>query len=159
MGDGIRWFIRAWRRLDATLASVFGSLKRLLRTLNVLRFLVFFLILIVLAVAVLVVIFPEWTPYVLAGVVLLFTIPLVVLFLLLSLPFRAKSLVKLIRTGYPENMQELVIRVAARKLHEESIETERLLVETAWLESRKVLRRYRKRVDRLKRQLDEMPDD
>lgn len=147
-----------WRSIDGTLRSVFDGLQSFLRVLNVLRTLALLLFLAVLAVPVLIFFFPHWTPYVVMGILVVMALPLLGVFFLLSLPFRAKSFVRLVRMGYPDNAKELTIRLAARKLHDESIETERLLVETAWNETRKVVQRYKERARRLKRQLDEMPD-
>lgn len=147
-----------WRSLDGALRSVSDGLRSFLRALNVLRVLAILLFLAVLALAVLLFFFPEWTPYVMVGVLVVLALPLLLAFFVLSLPFRAKSFVRLVRMGYPENAKELTIRLVARKLHEESIESERLLVETAWNETRKLAQRYKERARRLARQLDEMPD-
>jgi hypothetical protein len=60
-----------------------------------------------------------------------------------GLPLKAHGVIRLIERGYPGNAREVAIRLAARKLRDESIETEELLVETALNEARKVLRRIR----------------
>lgn len=154
----LRWATGAWRSVDGALRSLFDGLRSLLRVLNVSRVLALVLAFLVLGVAVLLVFFPEWTPYVVMGILVVMALPLFGAFVLLSLPFRAKSMVRLIRMGYPDNVKELTVRLWARKLHEESIASEELLVETAWNETRKLYRRYRERARRLQRHLDEMPD-
>ncbi|HEX9816800.1 MAG TPA: hypothetical protein VGB18_07460, partial [Candidatus Thermoplasmatota archaeon] len=145
-----------WEWFDGSLRSLSDSLRSILRTLRVVRVLLVVGILAVLASAVVGLLWPRWfsIAYAVASVVLV--IPLIALLALVVLPLRAKSVVRLIDKGYPGNARELAIRVAARKMRDQSIETEELLVETAVNESRKVVDRYRERARRLKEQLDAM---
>jgi Na+/phosphate symporter len=110
---------------------------------------------VVLASAVVAIAWPAYWPYAYAAATVFLVIPLVILLALVALPLKAKSVVRLIDMGYPANTKEMAIRVAARKLHEQSIESEELLVQTALNESRKLLRKYRERAERLKQELEE----
>jgi hypothetical protein len=153
------WLRAIWHSIDSFLAGLFGLLKKTLRALNILRVLSVLFFVVSIALAVLVLVAPESVPYVLAGLLIVGTLPIIVLFVLLSIPFRAKSFVRLVRMGYPENAKELTIRLAARKMRDQSIKSEEMLIETAFNESRKLLERYRARLFRLKKHLDEMPAD
>ncbi|MGB0653188.1 MAG: hypothetical protein ACPGQL_08300 [Thermoplasmatota archaeon] len=148
-----------FRRIDGTLRSLSKVLKRVVRTLRFVRAFLATGILIILASIVVAFVQPAWMPLFYAVSMLFLMIPLVMLLVLISLPLQAKSVVRLIDKGYPANARELAIRVAARKLHEESIANEELLVETALNEGKKAAAKYRKRAEALKRQLDAMPDD
>ncbi len=126
----------------------------MVKRLRLARFLVFLLFLLPLVAAGLVIWQPAYTQYALGLVAIYVAVPLIVVWFLMGLPLRAKSIVRLIDQGYPANVKELAIRAAAKKLHEESIETEELLVDTAINESRKALKKYRARAERLKQELD-----
>ncbi len=95
---------------------------------------------------------PEWIRFWFAGSVVVLSIPLLVLAILVALPLRLKSVTRLIDKGYPGNAREIGLRLAARKLRDESIETEELLAETAWNEGKKAYRKYRPAVDELLRE-------
>ncbi len=145
------WWRLLWELVDGRLRALSESLRRVVRLLRTLRVLLVLAILLVLGSALVGLLWPRWFPiaYALASIVLV--IPLILLLVLVVLPLRAKSVVRLVDKGYPENARELAIRVAARKMRDQSIETEELLVETAVNESRKVLRR----MQRLKERLEE----
>ncbi len=98
--------------------------------------------------------FPVMVPVTLTVFGVYLAVPLIGIFILLGLPLKAKSVLRLIDQGYPANAREFAIRAAARKLHEQSIETEELLVDTAINESKKALKKYRARAERLREQLD-----
>ena len=139
------WLRGLWAMVDERLGELSDKLQRILRLV---RFLVAFLtlgVLLVLASAVVGLLWPQWFPIAYAVATIFLVIPLVAVLVLVYLPLRAKSVVRLIDKGYPANAKELAIRVAARKLHDQSIETEELLVETALNEGRKVLRRMDER--------------
>jgi hypothetical protein len=150
------WYMALWGLVDATLKRWADQLQSMLRALRVVRVLLVLGILVVVASAALAVLAaggymdPKWfyLAYGAASVFLL--VPLVALVVLVGLPLRAKSVTRLIDMGYPANARELAIRVMARKLRDESIETEELLVETAVNEAKKVFRRMEeaKRRDR-----------
>ncbi len=160
-GGAKRWLETAWRAADDVLLSLSKKAQSILRRFMVVRVMAIVFMLMLIAVAVLAVLFPPALPYIVAGLVVASTIPMFLVFLLAGIPFRNRSLVRLIRMGYPANARELAIRAAARKMHEESIETEELLVETAWNESKKALKKYRTRLEKLRDQLDALdePDD
>lgn len=148
------WFKALWHMVDGTLRGLSKGLKRFVRTLRILRFFLIIAILTVLASAVVAIGWPQYWPYLYAASAVFLAIPLLILLVLVALPLRAKSVVRLIDLGYPDNAKELAIRVAARKLHDQSIESEAMILETAWNESKKMLRKYRARAERLKRELD-----
>lgn len=151
MGEsGFGWARSLWRTVDSTLVSISKTAKRIVRVLRLLRAFMVLAVLVVLASAVVGIVWPDWFAYAYAAAVVFLIIPLFILLALVSLPLQAKSLVRLIDLGYPENAKELAIRAAARKMHEQSIESEELLVETAWNESKKMLKRYRERARRLR---------
>lgn len=154
MGDGLGWLGTLWRSLDGTLRGLSTGLQKAVRTLRLLRAFLVIAVLVVLASAVVGIVEPAWLPYAYAAAVVFLVIPLGILLGLVSLPLRAKSLVRLIDMGYPANAKEMAIRVAARKLHEQSIETEELLLATAVNESKKLLRRYRQRAQRVREDLE-----
>lgn len=135
------WLQAIWAMVDERLREVSDRLQRLLRVLRaVVAFLVVGIVL-VLASAVVGLLWPRWFPIAYAVAVIFLILPLVALLMLVYLPLRAKSVVRLIDKGYPGNARELAIRVAARKLRDQSIETEELLVETALNEGRKLMDR------------------
>lgn len=139
------WLRGLWAVVDERLSELSDKLQRILRLI---RLLVAFLtvgVVLVLASAVAGLLWPRWFPVAYAVATVFLVIPLVALLVLAYLPLRAKSVVRLIEKGYPANAKEIAIRVAARKLHDQSIETEELLVETALNEGRKVLRRMDER--------------
>lgn len=155
---GQPWYKAIWRLFDGTLRSISDTLQSIVRVLRITRVVMALLVVLMLLVAVFVILRPEYSHYVLAAVVVLLTLPIVAIFGLASLPFRAKSAVRLIDQGYPENVKELTIRAVARKFHDESIATEELLVDTAVNESRKALSKYRTRLERLRAELDAMEE-
>lgn len=139
------WLRAMWAMVDERLQELSEKLQRIVRLV---RFLVAFLtvgILLVLGSAVVGMLWPRWFPIAYAIATIVLVLPLVALLVLAYLPLRLTSVVRLIDKGYPGNVKELAIRVAARKLHDQSIETEELLVETALNEGRKVLRRMDER--------------
>ena len=155
MSEGQARYRAIWTTLDGTLRGVSKGLKTLVRTLRWLRAFLVLAVLTVLASAVIAIAWPAGFPYFYAAASVFLVIPLIILLILVALPLQAKSIVRLIDIGYPENAKELAIRVVARKLHEQSIESEELLVETAFNESRKLLKRYRERAERVKQDLAE----
>lgn len=156
---GLKGIRAAWRVVDDTLRSISEALQRFVRTLRGLRALLLFGLLVIIASAVVGIVWPQWFPYAYAAAVVFLILPLAVLLALVWLPLRAKSVVRLIDMGYPQNAKELVIRGVARKMNEESIESEELLFETVWNESRKTLRRYRQRMREAKAEADLRDDD
>lgn len=158
MDDRDAWWNVPLRAIDRMLRSWSAKAQKVLRRLRVARFFVLLLFLVPLAAAGVAIGLPWFLPYAVAIIAVYVAIPLIGVFFLLGLPLKAKSVVRLIDKGYPANVKELAIRSAARKLHEQSIETEELLVDTALNESRKLLRKYRARAERLKKELDDMDD-
>lgn len=147
------------RAIDRMLKDWSAKAQKIVRRLRLARFLVLLLFLVPLAAAAGVAIgLPWFMPYAMAILAVYVAVPLLAVFYLLGLPLKAKSIVRLIDKGYPANLKELAIRSAARKLHEQSIETEELMLDTAINESRKLLKKYQARADRLKKELDEMDD-
>ncbi len=144
----------AWVRgilggIDKQLRTISQKAKKTLRLLRVtLAFLIIFDVAIVAAAAISIW-RPEYTPYALAVVALAALIPIVAITALVALPLRMKSVTSLVDKGYPANAKELAIRIAARKMRNQSIETEEMLFETAWNESRKMLRKYQARARRM----------
>jgi hypothetical protein len=141
----------AWAVVDHTLRRWANALQRILRTLRLARAaLVLGIAFVLLSAAAGLAVAAGWldlrwflVAYALASLFLI--VPLVALAVLVTLPLRATSVVRLVDMGYPANARELAIRILARKLHEESIETEELLVDTALNEARKVMRRAEER--------------
>lgn len=135
------WLQALWAMVDERLREVSLKLQRVVRMIRVaVAFLTVGVVLVLLS-AVVGLVWPRWFPVAYAVATLFLVLPLVALLLLVYLPLRAKSVVRLIDKGYPANAKELAIRVAARKLHDQSIETEQLLVETALNEGRKIMER------------------
>ena len=135
------WLRTMWAMVDERLYELSVKLQRIVRLIRVLVGFLTVGVVLVLASAVVGLVWPQWFPIAYAVATIFLVLPLVVLLVLAYLPLRARSVIRLIDKGYPANAKELAIRVVARKLHDESIETEELLVETAINEGRKVLRR------------------
>lgn len=144
------WVQSLWAMVDGRLREASAKLQRIVRLLRVLVAFLTVGVLLVLGSAVVGLFWPEWffVAYAVASVFLV--IPLAALLVLAMLPLRAKSVIRLIDKGYPANARELAIRVAARKLRDQSIETEELLVETAINEGRKVMERAKARAAQAK---------
>lgn len=151
------WWQAGWQLVDGNLRSLSAGAKKFVRNLRLTVAVLSFYILTSYAMLVAAFIWPEFDRAFFAVAIFLVANSLWAYVLLIALPLRAKSIVRLIDKGYPENAKELAIRVAARKLHEESIESEELLVETAFNEGRKAYRKYKARAERLKQELDEDP--
>lgn len=143
--EAFAWLRTLWSLVDERLAQVSATLQRIVRTLRLLVGVLVVAILLVLAAPVVLFLWPEYFPIAYAVATAILVIPLVALVVLVALPLRLKSVVRLIDKGYPANAKELAIRVAARKLHDQSIETEELLVETALNEGRKLMERAKAR--------------
>ena len=139
------WLQTLWAMVDERLRETSEKLQKVVRLIRVLVVFLTLGILLVLASAVVGLIWPRWFPVAYAVATLFLVLPLVVFLVLAYLPLRAKSVIRLIDKGYPANARELAIRVAARKLRDQSIETEELLVETAINEGRKVIDRAKAR--------------
>ena len=135
------WLQSLWAMVDGRLREASEKLQRVVRLLRVLVAFLTVGVLLVLGSAVVALFWPAWFPVAYAVAVLFLVIPLVALLALAMLPLRARSVIRLIDKGYPANARELAIRVAARKLRDQSIETEELLVETALNEGRKLMDR------------------
>jgi hypothetical protein len=138
------WYTLLWALVDERLREWSRKLQQLVRLLRLARVLLVVGILAVLASALVGLLWPAWFPIAYAVAVVFLVVPLVLCLFLVSAPLRAQGLIRLIERGYPGNAKEAFLRVAARKLHDESIETEELLLETAINEGRKVLRRLRR---------------
>lgn len=148
MADGpLTWLRTLWGYVDERLASFSATLQRVVRLLRIVRLLLIVGVIAIVGSAVIGIWAPDYFPYAYAVAVIFLVIPLAVLFVLVGLPLSAKSIVRLIDKGYPANARELGIRVAARKLRDQSIETEEMLVETALNESRKAYSRYKARAE------------
>lgn len=142
MANGLGWLRMLWGMVDERLAAFAATLQRIVRVLRIVVAALVVGIILVLLSPVVLWLAPAYFPIAYAVSTLVLVIPVVILAVLVSLPLRMTSVVRLIDKGYPANAKEIAIRVAARKLHEESIETEELLVETAINEGRKAFRRY-----------------
>ena len=136
-----------WAMADGSLRRWAEALQRVVRTLRWVRALLFVGIAAVLISGLLGLLVAagvlalKWFLVAYAVSTLFLIVPLAALAVLVGLPLRARSVTRLIDMGYPANFKELMIRVMARKLRDESIETEELLVETAVNEAKKVMRR------------------
>lgn len=139
------WMRSLWEMADERLAELSAKLQGIVRLLRVAVALLVVAVLLVLLSPVVLYVWPEWFPLAYAVSTVILVIPIVLLAFLASLPLRMKSVVRLIDKGYPENAKEIAIRIAARKLHEQSIATEELLVDTALNEARKVMDRAKAR--------------
>jgi hypothetical protein len=145
VGEKLGWLRMMWAMLDERLAELSLKLQRIVRLIRTVVVLLWVGVALVLLAPVVLFVWPEYFPiaYALSTVVLV--IPIVALAVLAGLPLKARSVVRLIDKGYPANAKEIAIRLAARKLHDQSIETEELLVDTAINEGRKILRRVQER--------------
>jgi hypothetical protein len=135
------WLQTLWAMVDERLRETSAKLQKLVRLIRVAVVFLTLGVLLVLSSAVVGLLWPQWFPIAYAVSTIFVVIPLVLILVLAYLPLRAKSVIRLIDKGYPGNARELAIRVAARKLRDQSIETEELLVETAVNEARKVMER------------------
>lgn len=140
-----KWYKSILKTVDDALISFSKTAKKIVRMIRLARALLFLFVLTILGLGVAGIIWPQHLPYFFAAATIPIALPVIILAVLVALPLRAKSVVRLIDMGYPANAKEMAIRMAARKLHEESIESEELLFATAWNESKKVLRKYRQR--------------
>ena len=134
-----------WAMMDERLAELSATLQGVVRMLRLAVALLVVAVILVLASPVVLYLWPQWFPLAYAVSTVILVIPIVLLAVLASLPLRMKSVVRLIDKGYPENAKEIAIRIAARKLHDQSIQTEELLVDTALNEARKVMERAKAR--------------
>jgi len=148
------WWKPAWTLAEETLRGMSEALQRKLRFVRQLRALLAVAIVGTYVAVVGAVVWPEQLRFFVALMGISLSAGLVYWHLFISTPLQARSIVRLIDQGYPGNVRELAIRAAARKLHEESIETEELLVETAWNEGKKAYRRFQERADKLRQDLD-----
>ncbi len=153
-----RWLNWLWETIDGLLRSISMAARKIVRTLRILRAFLVVGLLLVIGAVVGAFIQPEWMPLWFAIAVVFLVIPLIIITALVAAPLQAKSVVRLVDMGYPANAREMGIRIVARKLHEESIETEELLVDTALNEARKAVRRYRRAAERLAEEADRMDD-
>lgn len=142
MAEGLGWLRTLWAMVDERLAELSLKLQRVVRALRLVVFLLVVGVVLVLLAPVVLFVAPQYFPIAYAVSTVMLVLPLVALTVLVALPLRMKSVVRLIDKGYPANAKEIAIRVAARKLHDQSIETEELLVDTALNEGRKAYRRY-----------------
>lgn len=144
-GAVLDWLQALWAMVDERLRSLSGALQRVVRLIRAAVFFLTLGVVLVLASAVVGLVWPRWFPIAYAVAVIFLVLPLVVLLVLVYLPLRARSVVRLIDKGYPANAKELGIRIVARKLHDQSIETEELLVDTALNEGRKMMEKAKAR--------------
>ncbi len=134
-----------WKSLDKALAAANKKAKRILFFI---RLAAVFMVLTILGswtLAGLAIWRPDLAVYFYLGAVVLLSIGLIPWAVLIMLPLKLKSVTRLIDKGYPANAKELGLRTIARKLHDESIETEELLFDTAINEGKKVLRRMQEK--------------
>ncbi|MHB1262102.1 MAG: hypothetical protein ACYC2H_10355 [Thermoplasmatota archaeon] len=135
------WLQSLWAMVDERLRETSEKLQRLVRLIRILVVFLTVGVVLVLSSAVVGLLWPRWFPIAYAVATIFLVIPLLGLLVLAYMPLRAKSVIRLIDKGYPGNAREIAIRVAARKLRDQSIETEELLVETALNEGRKIMDR------------------
>jgi len=153
------WWQPAWKMIDDSLRGLSKGLKAQLRFVRTLRAVLVVGLLLTYASAIVAIVRPQWTQYALASAAVGLSFALIFWYVVVTMPLKAKSIVRLIDQGYPDNARELAIRLAVQKLHDESIRTEELLVETAWNEGKKAYRKYKDRAIALKEELDrEAPD-
>lgn len=148
------WLRTMWLTLDKALRDVSGGLQAKLRKLRQLRAILLTGVIAALALGAGAAWRPELAHYLLAGAIVFLILPHIYLYVILSFPLKAQSVVRLIDQGYPANAREIGIRVVAQKLHDESIETEELLVDTAWNEAKKAYRKYKEKASDLGKRLD-----
>ncbi len=140
-----------WKTLDERLRGVAEGLQRILGLLRLARFLLWLGVVALVATSLISVAAALcWVSlkvflvaYAISTLFLL--IPLVVLAVLVSLPLKLQSVVRLIDKGYPENLREIMLRLVARKLHDESIASEQMLWDTAVNEGRKFMRKMQQK--------------
>lgn len=145
MPVSLGWLRTLWGVVDERLADTSRRLQRIVRLVRVTVVALVIAILLSLASPVVLFLWPDYFPIAYAVSTVILLVPLIVLTVLVALPLRLKSVIRLIDKGYPGNARELAIRVAARKMRDQSIETEELLVETAVNEGRKMYERYQAR--------------
>ncbi len=155
---GLSWFSTLWSVIDDFLRSVNDGLRRAVRWLRILRAFLIVGVLLVIGAVVGAFVQPAWMPLWFAIAVTFLVIPFLIMTALVAAPLRAKSVVRLIDKGYPANAREMGIRIVAQKLHDESIRTEELLVDTAVNEARKAVQKYREVADKLLDEDDEGSD-
>ena len=143
MGEKLSWLRAMWAMLDERLLELSLKLQRIVRLIRVAVVALWVAVVLVLLAPVVLFVWPEYFPIAYAVSTVILVIPVAILAVLAGLPLTARSVVRLIDKGYPANAKEIAIRIAARKLHDQSIETEELLVDTAINEGRKILRRVR----------------
>lgn len=147
MSDGTGILRSVWRQVDDTLRAVDKKLRRTFRWLRIAQVGMIILLFALAAAALLPIWYPEYSAILYGVVLVVLAVALLVpLIVLVSLPLRLKSVMRLVHKGYPGNARELAIRAAARKLHDESIETEELLMDTAVNEGKKAVRKYKERL-------------
>lgn len=145
MAEKKKGFIALWKSIDKALVAANKKAKRILMLI---RIAAVFMVLIILgswALAGAAIWRPDLAAYFYMGAVVLLSIGLIPWAVIIMLPLKAKSITRLIDKGYPANAKEMGLRVVARKLHEESIETEEMLFETAINEGKKALRKMQAR--------------
>ena len=141
MGETLSWLRTMWAMVDERLAELSLRLQRIVRLIRVAVVALWVAVVLVLLAPVVLFVWPEYFPIAYAVSTVILVIPIVILAVVAGLPLKARSVVRLIDKGYPANAKEIAIRLAARKLHEQSIQTEELLVDTAINEGRKLIRR------------------
>ncbi|MEK6975719.1 MAG: hypothetical protein AABY18_05185 [Candidatus Thermoplasmatota archaeon] len=139
------WLRTLWAMVDERLAELAETLQSIVRMLRLTVAMLVLAVVLVLVSPVVLFLAPDYFPVAYAVSTVILVIPLVALAFLVALPLRLKSVIRLIDKGYPANAKEIAIRVAARKLHDQSIETEELLVDTALNEGRKLMERAKAR--------------
>lgn len=153
-------FVGVFEALDKALAKGFTTAKKAIRGLKLARFGLLVLSLLLLGLMVAIFLYPEISPYVQMGFIfLLGIIPFMAIRAGLGKPLKAKSLMRIIDQGHKRTSKELAIRLAVRKLHEESIATEELLVDTALNEGRKAINKYRRRAELVRKRIEEMEQE
>lgn len=144
MHDGRGGWIGATARMvDDRMRDINRSLKRSFRMLRLAQVALIVGLLASYAFAVLAIVYPQYAGYFYAGAILLLSTALIPWIALISLPLKLRSIRRLVDKGYPANAREMAIRVVAKKLHDESIETEEMLFDTAINESRKAYRKFK----------------
>jgi hypothetical protein len=152
--EGDAWYLAPFHAVDGMLSKVSAKLQKILRILRLAQVGVAFLFLLPIFAAMSTIWFAWMAPYVLILFAVYLAVPLIGVYIILGFPLKASSVKRLVDMGYPANAKEFAIRAAARKLHEQSIETEELLLETAINESKKALKKYRARAQKVRKDLD-----
>lgn len=153
------WWTPAWTFLDQMLRAWSKTAQRIVGYVRLARNLLVFYIAAMYALLVAAFVWPEHQAIFFTTTIVMLSINVWVLLVVVVLPLQAKSVVRLIDEGYPSNARELAIRAAVRKMRDESIETEEMLVEVAFNEGRKAFEKYSKRAEKVKQDLDETPAD